>query len=1348
MRKLFLAYCLLILGIVACHAAPDKLRFSHITNKEGLPSNTVFSIVQDYKGYYWLGTKAGLCRYDGRSIVKYEHLFEDSTSLPGNLIHRVYEDSEKKLWIATITGIAVYDRENNNFRTINRDITIRGIVETNDGRIFGASTSGLKVYDPSRDKFVSFKGENNLEINDFCYDIVKDKNGIIWVGANSGLYMINLKNNSVSSFRNNPGNSNSLMSNWIFDLYVDRHNRLWIGTGNKGLCYFDSKTETFHQIKGISNEFIHCMTEDEFGRLWIGTEWGLNIYSDEDKSVKSFFTNPSDKNSINDNAIHSIFCDDYHNMLVGTYFGGVNLSLKLYQQFNIYESGNSNPYLSGKAIRQIIGDRNNNLWIATEDGGLNFYNMEKDQFTSYKHGGSNSIAYNNVHSLMMDRDGDLWIGMFLKGLNKFDIKTGRFSWYGKIKNREFNADNVFFLLQDKNGLIWIATSNGVLTYDKITNEFRQFEPAIFNDETVNVLMEDSQGAIWIGTRNKGAYKYNQKLNNLKNYRASNGNSISDNFINYLYEDHKKNIWIATHNGGLNMLNTRTDNITVFRTIEGLPSNTVFSLIQDNDDNLWISTNNGLSKYDIGKKVFSNFTTQEGLPNNQFNYNSVYKDKTGRLFFGTIDGLISFNPQKLEVPQCYSKIDIIDFKIMGKSVRPNTPNSPLKNSINEASEIVLTSEQAKFISFEFTFPTLFYARNLSFEIKMQNSGQDWINLGDQRQVSFSNLSPGEYTLMVRVAEKISWADSDVRSVRIKVLPPFWRSDLAYVVYAVILLISGLYYNRRIRRKRHAEQLALKEKNEKERVREINRLKMSFFTNISHELNTPLTLIISPIQNMITQFSLPPELKDKMVMVKRNAERMKHLIEELILLGKVETEVEKIMVEEGFALRFILELGNGFKPWAETKNIHYSIDIKVSKDPVYFDSSKIEKIVYNLLSNAFKFTEPGGEVKLVAGYFVRENITLLRIEVSDTGRGIEEKDLNSIFEKYYQTNDHDKSSGFGIGLNLLKQLVAAHKGSVSVHSELGKGSTFTVILSVDEKVFAEDEKSSHKFNNEQISNYQYLEPEVLEDELINQNPLIEKDPVSGQNKDLPVLMIVEDNHDLLGFLGGIFEREYRIILCKNGKEAYAQAIECIPDLIISDLMMPEMDGLDFCKQIKTSIETCHIPFIMLTAKVGDQHVAEGYEYGADFYIKKPFNAAILNQQVKNILTTQENQRNYFRENTDSVQGSPKVNERDKKLLEMIDRHILDHMSDENYTIVELVKDLCMSRTLLHTKLKKLVNMSATEYINKMKLKEGLRLLQEGNNISEVSYITGFGSPSYFSRCFKKVFGQSPRDFMKKN
>lgn len=1346
MKKFFLLIYLFLVGMsTACWAAPGKIRFSHITNNDGLPSNTIFSIVKDYKGYFWFGTKAGLVRYDGRTIVKYEYIYGNPNSLPGNLTQCIYEDSKKNLWVSTINGIAKYNRNNNNFEIINRKIFIKALIETRDGKIYAASQSGFKIFDKAKNNFVDFKSSEKAAITDFCNDVVEDKHGDIWVATSSGLYMINPRNNSMSLYRNDPHNKYSLISNRLIDLFLDKNNQLWIGTEDNGLCCFDRATETFHKVEGLSNKFIHCISGDEYGRLWIGTEWGLNIYSPADKTNKIYIHDITDKNSINDNAIYSICRDDNNNMLVGTFFGGINLSLKLYEQFNLYESGNTNKFLSGRAVQQIIGADNDNLWIATEDGGLNYFDSKNDRFTHFKNEkGKNSLSYNNVHSLLYDKDNELWVGTYLGGLNKFNIRNHQFTLYNKAKYAAFNVDNILALLQDRDGLIWIATTNGILTYNKQSNTFQQFKPGIFGAETVNVLLEDSKGAIWIGTRNLGVYKYIKKSNHLKNYSSNGDKSLSDKYINYIYEDYDKNIWFATHNGGLNVLNTKNDSITVYRISDGLPSNTVFALIQDNRKNLWISTNNGLSKYNIKKNTFTNFTTQEGLPNNQFNYNSVYKNKAGRLFFGTIDGLISFDPNKLEIKQTHSKIDITDFKVMGKNITPLYPNSPLRSSISETTEMVLTSEQAKFISFEFTLPTLVHSQNLNFAIKMMNFDKDWINIGNLRQVSFTNLPAGEYTFMVNATQNNSWTDNEIKSIKIKVLPPFWRSNLAFLMYLIIISVITYYTYQFILRRNNERRLIADEKLEKDRIKEINRLKLNFFTNISHELNTPLTLIITPIQNMLTQHVLSPELNDKMLLIKKNAERMQHLIEELILLGKIETDVEKVCIEEGYALRFILELGSRFKPWAESKNIHFSMDITVAKYPVYFDPTKLEKIVSNLLSNAFKYTDPEGEVKLSADYFLDNDIKMLRIKVIDTGRGIAKEDLSKIFENYYQIKKHEKNTGFGIGLNLVKQLLKAHKGTIEVQSEEGKGSQFTVIMTVDERSFSEDEKSTKKFDNQSINIYDYRSPDPVENEKQqNYFPVIEQ-----KNTNLPYLLIVEDNQDLLEFLGSIFSNDYQLKLCSNGKEALDAALETIPDLIISDLMMPEMDGLELCKEIKSSIETCHIPFIILTAKVGEESIVEGYEYGADVYIKKPFNATVLLQQVTNILTTKANQRNYFRTNTDSALDSPQINSRDKKLLESINKLVLEHLAEEEYSIINLTKDLSISRTLLHTKLKGIVGLSATEYINKIKLKEGLRLLQEGNNISEVSYITGFTSPNYFSRCFKKVYGKSPRDFSKES
>ena len=1338
MRHLFLLLCLFLLHVVvtAASASVNRLRFSHLTNKNGLPGNTVFAILEDQKGYFWFGTKNGVCKYDGKTFVVYEHNSSDTTSLLSNDIRYLYEDSNKAVWAATNYGLTRYNREQDRFETVVKNVLVRGMIEDGKGGFYIAAPRGLRHMD-SHYNVKDYVGANNILVNGNAMDIVKDENGNLWVATKKGLYHVSLKDSAVTLYYNDPRDKNSIPTNDLLCLYIDQRNNLWVGTADKGLLHFDPHEKTFSTVKSISNSYIHHIREDDSGRLWVGTEWGLNIYDVESGENLVCLNDLSDNNSINDNAVYSIYKDRDNNMVIGTYFGGVNLLLKSYQRFALYVPELSKNSIGGKAVRQIIGAEDNDLWIATENGGLNYYHSEDDNFTRYgskSNGGG--LTSNNVHSLLKDDEGMLWIGTYLGGLNRYDPKTGKFTYYMKQEYPIFNNNNVFALLQDRDGLIWIGTTSGLLNYDKSTNKFVDFESGIFRTGQIDVLFEDSSGNIWLGTHFRGVFKYNKHNQEVINYSTRTTPSISDDYINYVYEDKDKNIWVSTHYGGLNLIRTKDNTVKAYDKEDGLPSNTTYGLTEDNEGNLWIATNNGLARFDRERRLFSKFTTQDGLPNDQFNYNSVYKDKLGRIYFGTINGLIRIQPGMLNISQTNPRVDIVDMRIMGKSVFPNEENSPLKKSINETSNITLTESQAKSFSFIFSAPSLVHSRNISYAIKLSDIDKEWVDLGNQDQVTYANLPAGAYDFMVRAALDNNWNESEIRVIHLTVLPPFWKSETAYVIYFLILLLLIFLVYRIISIRQKEHRLIITERLEKEKLKEVNRLKINFFTNISHELRTPLTLIVSPIYTILTQSALPEEVRVKIQAIQKNVQRMQNLVDELILLSKIETEVEKIRVKEGYVLRFIIEIANGFKLLAESKNILFSINITVSKYPVYFDPSKLEKIVFNLLSNALKFTDAGGEIRISAGLYNDNGTEKLRIEVADSGCGISEGELSQIFDKYYQTINTKENSGFGIGLNMVRQLAQLHKGDISVESSEGKGSKFTVVVNVDRDSFKENEISSKRFDNQVIDSYSYLIPEENKTEINTLN--------TDNSQERPHILIVEDNRELLNFIDGIFNKDYRTTLRVNGHEGLIAALDLSPDLIISDLMMPVMDGLQFCNEIKSSIETCHIPFVILTAKSGDENKMEGYEYGAEAYVEKPFNPTILQQRVKNLLKMQQQLSKRMRNNlTTSFTEEPDICVHDKKLLESIHNYVIEHI-DKSFSVTDITETVGISRTLLHTKLKKLVGLSATEYITKIRLEHSLKLINEGRNVSEVAYMVGFTSPNYFSRCFKKAFSISPREY----
>ena len=1039
-------------------------------------------------------------------------------------------------------------------------------------------------------------------------------------------------------------------------------------------------------------------------------------------------------------------------MIVGTYFGGINIHLESYEQFIVYAQTSSHYSLNGKVVRQISCDKTGNLWVATEEGGLNYFDRQSGTFRVFRHSPSgNSISSNNVHAVITDRDGDLWIGTYLGGINHYNHLSQRFTYYTRARYPALYSDNIFALLEDHSGHIWIGTTGGVVVFDKSTGKFERIRQDIFQGVSVEALFEDSRGNIWLGTRSRGAYKYSPHDDVWENFDST--SEINDQTrkpawdkVNNIFEDQEGYIWIATHYGGLIRIDNQTGEMISYYQEDGLPSNSIFGIAQDQNGYLWITTNKGLTQFDPKRQHFITYTTMDGLPNNQFNYNSGYRADDGILFFGTINGMISFNPDDISPYNAPPLIDVVGLLISGKKVYPGADNPILQQVINETEQIILPHSQASSFSFELASPSLLSSDNVSFSIKLKGADEEWVDLGRQRQITYANLPAGEYTFMARASYPFDSGSSEIKTIKIKILPPFWKSNLAILIYLILFFLLSYIIFRIISAQQREKHQIMAERLESKKLKEVSQLKINFFSNISHELRTPLTLVMSPVQNILANPDLDPELRKKMLMVSNNAQRMQNLIDELVWLSKIESGQQRLRTKEGFIFRFIIEICQGFRFLAEDKGIHFSWDISIAKQPVYFDPSMVEKIIYNLLSNAFKYTPRNGEVKLTAEFVEKDNIQYVKIQVSDTGEGITAEDLPHIFDKYYQAKDKSEKSGFGIGLNMVRQLTNAHKGHIDVVSTPGQGSAFTIYLNVDAASFSEAEKSSSPMDNRQIREYQYLPVETLtETEEEVQHDSTENHTLTEERQHI---LIVEDNRELLQYLDSIFSKDYQTTLCTDGAEGYTTALKVLPDLIISDVMMPEVDGLELCRMVKSSIELCHIPFILLTAKTGEENQLEGYDCGADEYLEKPFNPIKLHRKVHNLLVTLENHARQLRTKATVTFDDSHLCSRDRQLLESIRSYILAHLSEENLSILDITRNIGIGRTLLHLKLRKLTGLSTTEFINKIKLEEATKMLQNDLNISEIAYATGFNSPNYFSRCFRRFYGKSPSKYRQQN
>jgi ligand-binding sensor domain-containing protein/signal transduction histidine kinase/DNA-binding response OmpR family regulator len=1334
-----------------------SIRFTHLTNDESLPNNTAYSVCQDYKGFIWIATKNGLCKYDGKNISTYYVASKsDESEILSNQMRCVFEDGKKRLWAVSLSDVNLYNRDMDRFESVlhfyTDNVFIRTICSDKDNNVYAAGNE-LLVYNEKlhkfepllkSDKLVEIARHNNNKISRNISSLVADNNGRLWGGNMfEGLICVDTRTGELTYYNADKNNPASLVSNKIVSLYKDSKEQIWIGTEDKGICCYDSNSKRFIRFAAFPDVCVRAFAEDPEGNIWIGTEDGLYIYSPETGTFTRHKQNINDKYALNDNAIYTIFRDREDNMLLGTYFGGVNILPHSFRHFHYYNYGNSDRFLSGKAVRQIVGDESGNLWIATEDGGLDYYNKQKDRFEYFKPDKSkNSISYFNVHSLLLDSRQNLWAGTYLGGLNKYNLKTKRFTHYFQKNYPNMIVDNVFTLIEDRDGQIWVGTTNGLTVYNPDRDRFARFKPQKFGAKSVNHLLLDADGSIWIATRKNGLFRYDKDTDSLRNFsHTPDPNSLSDNYVNFVFEDSKKNIWAGTYEGGLCRYNRQTETFTVYREENGLPSNTVFGIIESNSGNLWISTNNGLSCMDVTGGAFTNYSVSEGLPNKQFNYNSVYKDAQGILYFGTINGMIAFNPEDMETMDITPHVEFTDFKIFGKSVIPDEENSPLSKNIEEIGVIHLNSKQAQSFTLEFTVPTLSHPNSTSFAIKL-NTDNNWSYIGQQRHVTYANLPSGEYRIMVKAAFNNNWTgDKPVKSITVIIDPPFYLSTVAYAIYMLAVAGVVLFFYNQFRRRQKEKNLILLERLEKEKIKEVNNLKLNFFTNISHELKTPLSLILIPLQSFLDKNIFNQEIRPKMELIANNALRMNHLIDELMLFTKVETKQEKIRVKKGDLLNFISNIGDGFRVLADEKGIEYLVQVSPSSEEVCFAPEKVEKIIYNLLSNAFKYTV-AGRIMLTAFLEHEEDFVYLHLSVSDTGIGIAPDELEKIFENYYQVNDYVKSrkTGFGIGLALTRELVSLHKGTISVDSKPGKGSIFRVKLNVSPSAFAKNEISGNDADARFIEEYKYISVKIEDKETENQANTIDKTLSNKQYK----ILIVEDNQELLNFYRELFSDIYTVIAAEDGKKGLEMARTQLPDIIVSDVMMPEMTGTELARKLKTSLDTCHIPLLLLTAKTGDEAQLEGYNSGADLYIEKPFHPALMRKQISNLLNTKENQKKLYIAN--KVELSDIVaNERDKKLITDIEKIILKNLDNEAFSINDIMKEIGIGRTLLHVKLKSVVGLSTTEFINNIRIKESVKALLSGSNVSEAAYATGFSSPGYYTHCFKKIFGLSPTEYL---
>jgi signal transduction histidine kinase/DNA-binding response OmpR family regulator/streptogramin lyase len=1131
---------------------------------------------------------------------------------------------------------------------------------------------------------------------------------------------------------------------WISDIVEDQNGNLWMG-GEK-LIFFNTTDSTFEKIDDFNdNNPEGSITALHFGnnyKLWIGTKNnGLWLYDIQNSIIRQFKHDPSNPYSLNSDRITCIYEDNQDNIWIGTKDGGINIIKNQRKPFYHYQH---NPEfsngLSSSKIQNFYESKNGQIWIATYGGGLNLFDRETQTFKHYIHDPENpfSLGSDRVNNVLEDSEGYIWALGF--GLHKMDPVTGKFN---SFKNPPLS----WGLYEDSEGIIWISSANGLGRYDKQNSSLRIYIPEKSNKNSIShkfisSVYEDSKGNFWVCTEG-GVNKFDRHNQEFK--------KVTNIHIYFIWEDKESRLFM---NDGSRIYQffAEKDSLTNIVEFEGGNS---LACLQDDTGNFWFGTKNGIVKYDIDQKDYKRFGESDGLYIEDFNAMSAfYKTSDSYLLFGSNKGFVMFHPDSITVDTSTYPIVFTDFKLFNRSVpiRGSTKDTlhystPLDLTIPFTEQVTLTYDQNIF-SFEFAVLNFTTAEKCQYRYKLEGFNDEWtFTDAHYRQATFTNLNAGSYIFKVMGSNEDGiWNDQEA-SIRIRILPPPWRTWWAYTIYAIGFL--GLFYGsfrffiirERLKSKLELEHLELR------KMRELDKMKNQFFANISHELRTPLTLILGPIKQMFKD-TFRGDPKTIMGMVIRNGNRLLNLINQLLDYSKLEAGSIQLQVSEGDMVSFQKLMFAHFESTAQSRNIKYVFQSDASKILAYFDKKQFENIMINLLGNAFKFTDDGGQIilrinKSVVDKAVDQGNGVLEIEVDDNGIGIESAKLPYVFDRFYQVDESYTrfQEGSGIGLSLVNELIKLHHGSVSVSSKRHHGSTFTIHLPLGKLHLEEETIADQVYDPSRIQ-------DVMESYQIDHEISITKQYLSSHLEEERILLIVDDNRDMRAYINEELSSEFLIIEASNGKSGLEEAIRHIPDLVISDVMMPVMDGNELCQRLKQDERTSHIPVVLLTAKAGEEAKLEGLETGADDYITKPFSPVELKVRVSNLIDQREKLIKRFKSVWTSGATQLPASTADQKFLKRILETLSSRFQDPDLSAELFSKEVGLSRSQLHRKLKALTGQSTNEFIRIYRLNFASKLIEKQfGNIAEVSYESGFNNPSYFAECFKKQFGLSPSEYTNK-
>ncbi len=1391
--KLIIKYSIYVLVVSFWNGtllSQNSNHFERITTDNGLSQSDINAIHQDKDGFMWFCTHDGLNRYDGYSFKIFKPEANNPNSISSNLIFDIEEDQNANLWIGTTGGglvffnrsteeFTTYNNDPNNINSINSDY-ISTVYHDKENRLWIGTNNGLNMLDLNNTRksiiFKRFKAQQepfvaNINIRS-VNAIYEDTKGQVWIGGYGGLYKLSRESNGDTYFRY--VNNDIGLPNVAVREIKEKNGRLLIATNN-GLYIQSKNSNTLKVERVIEGSFNNLLIDKNI--IWTGTENGLwkieyASLNDMPQVTHKFMYDPKDLNSISKNNVISLFKDKTGIIWAGTNGGGVNKFDPSRKQFVHVRKTLDENSLSYDKIRSFYEDSNNILWVGTEGGGLNRLNS--------KHNYNHYLKYNNlknVYAIEELKRGNkkylLYGGQGNPSLFELDITNPNPSDVKKARPITEFGNSIFSLLKDSRGYLWIGTYNGGLYRWILDERSMAYKKTNFindiNDmysisgNIIRNIFEDSNGNMWFATNNGLSMLSKSEINKDDSQftvfrKAFNDEmSLSHNYILSIQEDKNNNIWVGTFGGGLNKLTKNVDGVyevvNVYSEKNGLPNNVIKGILEDNGGNLWLSSNKGLSKFNSESEEFKNYDVNDGLQSNEFQELAYMKSDNGDFLFGGVNGFNVFQPMDLRDNTFIPETVITKFFVSNEEVNVGQKFDDkvlLNKTVNETEQINLKHFQNN-ISFEFA--ALHYAapEKNKFKYKLEGFDNNWESTSaSKRFAAYTNLAPGDYTFKVKASNNDGIWNDGAASIAILISPPFWMTWWAYVIYS--LLIFALFWSIQSYFNLRSKQRASVELQRE--IEQVNKLKLQFFTNISHEFKTPITLILNPVEELLASIQNNSTIQSKLKVVQRNANSLLRLVHQLMEFRRIEVGETKLGATQSNIVSFVREITHSFQASAKKSGVNIFFKSESKKIDAWFDWDKLEKIMNNLIYNAIKFTPDKGEIVVrIKESGVNDQMHIesrgvianyVKIEVEDNGVGMDRAQLPYVFQRFYQVNQSDKAAhkGSGIGLAITKDLVDLHHGDIQVASEQGKGTTFTIRLPLGK---------SHLLSEEivEVDTYKSINEDAFDKEMIDEEGFTELETDIKDLKGKSVVLVVDDNADIRELVKDGLSEHYQIIEAEHGKEALHKALKEIPDLVITDVLMPEMDGVELTQEIKTNVRTSHIPVIMLTALNSVEHRIEGLESGADAYIPKPFKMKLLSVRVAKLIASRDLMRKRFQTEKEITPEHVTLNSIDEEFLKQIMNHMEENMGNEQYWVDELASDMNTSRSTFFRKLKKLTGQAPNDFMRMVRLKRAVQLLEQNElTIAQVSYRVGFGDPGYFGKCFKRMYGVAPSHYLVKS